>query len=253
MGRKFEDLTGKKFGKITVLRRGENYLSVKNKQSVIWICTCSCGRNGEFPIFAANLRNGRAISCKNCGFERLSRSRFKNLIGLKFNKLDVISFIAIEKGQGAIYLVRCDCGLSKDFQIRGKNLGNGHTKSCGCLNESLIALEMKKYFKEKYDGIQEHKVFKNPETDHWLPYDIYLPDHKTFVEIHGTQHYIKESFYDRTDEEFEYRKHLDKMKKDFAKKNGTYIEVDLRKIKTTEEAIKYVENKLSILKRNLKN
>jgi len=48
-------------------------------------------------------------------------------------------------------------------------------------------------------------------------------------------------------DEFEYQKHLDKIKRKFAKKHGTYIEIDLRKIKTTEQAIEYVESILKTL------
>ena len=34
------------------------------------------------------------------------------------------------------------------------------------------------------------------------------------------------------------------MKKKFAKKNGVYIEINLMKIKTVEEAIEHIENKI---------
>lgn len=45
-------------------------------------------------------------------------------------------------------------------------------------------------------------------------------------------------------EEFEYQKKKDRMKRKFARKHGVYIEVDLRKIKTVEEAIQHIENYL---------
>ena len=51
----------------------------------------------------------------------------------------------------------------------------------------------------------------------------------------------------RTEKVFKESKYRDRIKKKFAKKNGTYIEIDLRKIKTTEQAIGYVEDIISKL------
>ena len=38
------------------------------------------------------------------------------------------------------------------------------------------------------------------------------------------------------------------MKKKFAKKNGIYIEIDLRKVKTVEKAIEKIERRIEKLK-----
>lgn len=53
----FIDLTGQRFGKLTVLRKAENL-----KERVAWLCRCDCGN--EKVIIAKLLRNGRK---KNCG------------------------------------------------------------------------------------------------------------------------------------------------------------------------------------------
>ena len=74
-----------------------------------------------------------------------------------------------------------------------------------------------------------------------------------YIEVHGEQHYKLNGWHQlkakknksTPEEEFEYQKWKDKIKKNFCKKNGTYIEVNLMKIKTLEEAIEYIENKLS--------
>ena len=100
------------------------------------------------------------------------------------------------------------------------------------------------------------KVLKNPKTGMWLPYDIYIPYGENpelngfYTEVNGGQHYSLCGWHARNakekgiskEDEFRYKKDLDKLKKSFAKKNGTYIEIDLHKIKTTEEAIEYIEN-----------
>lgn len=42
MGR-FIDLTGKKFGRLTVIKRSEDYVSPKGVHMVQWLCLCECG------------------------------------------------------------------------------------------------------------------------------------------------------------------------------------------------------------------
>lgn len=53
----FQDLTGKKFGRLTVIRRVEN----KGRQ-VQWLCECSCGNTKV--TYAYSLTHGL---CKSCG------------------------------------------------------------------------------------------------------------------------------------------------------------------------------------------
>ncbi len=54
--RKKLDLTGQKFGKLTVLAPAENI-----KDRTAWLCRCECGR--ETVVKTCRLRNGRAVSC----------------------------------------------------------------------------------------------------------------------------------------------------------------------------------------------
>ena len=54
--RKKLDLTGQKFGKLTVLAPAENI-----KDRTAWLCRCDCGK--EAVVKTCRLRNGRAVSC----------------------------------------------------------------------------------------------------------------------------------------------------------------------------------------------
>jgi 5-methylcytosine-specific restriction endonuclease McrA len=57
--------------------------------------------------------------------------RVKNILGLKFNKLQIIKFIEVKgKMRHSYWLCRCDCG--KEKEIRGSHVTSGQTKSCGC-------------------------------------------------------------------------------------------------------------------------
>lgn len=59
---KFVDITGKKFGRLTVIKRVENYISPKyNRQTSQWLCKCSCGN--EKTLLITNLNNGTVKSC----------------------------------------------------------------------------------------------------------------------------------------------------------------------------------------------
>lgn len=69
MGRKFIDLTGKKFGKLTVIEIDENrYISPKyKKKSVRWLCECECGK--KVSIIGDCLRSGSTSQCKKCQYK----------------------------------------------------------------------------------------------------------------------------------------------------------------------------------------
>ena len=57
---KFKDITGEKFGRLTVLKRVEN-----NKQRIAqWLCQCDCLGENSLKVFRGNdLRNGHTKSC----------------------------------------------------------------------------------------------------------------------------------------------------------------------------------------------
>ena len=75
------DLTGMRFGKLTVL---EPTKERKNGYTV-WICRCDCGNT----VHAASrfLKNGWMTSCGCEG----KKPRYKDLTGKRFGKLQVLS------------------------------------------------------------------------------------------------------------------------------------------------------------------
>lgn len=66
---KFIDITGKKFGRLTVLNRVEEK---KNKQ-IQWFCKCECGK--EVIVIGNNLKNGTS---KSCGCIRRNKAKKPN-------------------------------------------------------------------------------------------------------------------------------------------------------------------------------
>lgn len=58
---KFVDITGEKYGMLTVVERSTDYVSPKGYKSVRWRCVCDCGN--ETIVRACYLKSGAIRSC----------------------------------------------------------------------------------------------------------------------------------------------------------------------------------------------
>ena len=79
---KFEDLIGKKFGRLIVIKRVENHVQPSGKQYVQWLCKCDCGN--ETVVRGANLKKGHTQSCGCLQKEKVTTH------GLKKTRLYVV-------------------------------------------------------------------------------------------------------------------------------------------------------------------
>lgn len=92
-----EDLTGKKFGKLTVIKKGNDSIFE------YWLCKCICGK--EIEILDNKLREGTYITC-NC-----SRSENPiNIHGLKKTKIYPV---------WSMIKQRCNNPNNKDYKYYG--------------------------------------------------------------------------------------------------------------------------------------
>lgn len=66
---KFQDLTGRKYGKLTVISRSVN----GNNGCTRWLCLCECGK--EHTVNAGHLKSG---GVKDCGCEKSKRTTLRN-------------------------------------------------------------------------------------------------------------------------------------------------------------------------------
>ena len=101
------DLTGKTFGKLTVLRQGPDHISNSGKRFMCWWCKCSCGNPDEVLAKASLLLNGHVQSCGCITKERLK----------KYNKYDLTGSYGIgwtNKDEEFYFDIK-DFGLIKNF------------------------------------------------------------------------------------------------------------------------------------------
>lgn len=78
---KAEDITGKRFGRLTVLGRVPNTYGKNGKATVYWFCKCDCGK--EFSVYGSDLRSGKT---KSCGCQRISNNKSRATIHYEENK-----------------------------------------------------------------------------------------------------------------------------------------------------------------------
>lgn len=78
--------------------------------------------------------------------------RFKDLTGMKFNRLTVIKQAGRDSYGKILWECKCDCG--NGVITHGRSLVNGHCKSCGCL------LNDKRRENGKFHGLSDTRVYR---------------------------------------------------------------------------------------------
>ena len=82
---KFIDLTGRKFGKLTVIKRTEDYVTPKGHHSVQWICKCDCGNEVIVSSGRLTAKNGT----KSCGCFQKETVKLIGFKNKKYNTYDL--------------------------------------------------------------------------------------------------------------------------------------------------------------------
>lgn len=154
---KMIDLTGKIFGKLTVIERDYNYAKERNlKQNIVhWRCQCSCGN--YTTVSSQSLREGSTIQCPLC--------KSGNETGKRYGRLVVLGPAEKKSKGSSSWLCQCDCG--KQTIVHAWDLRCGRTTSCGC------------YFQEV---IRSHKLVQNEISDQELEvYNILKQNNINFI------------------------------------------------------------------------
>ena len=133
---KIIDLTGQRFGSLTVLYPTRVYGRFG------WHCKCDCGQ--EKDVDTSNLKAGKVKSCGCQRNKNIGNSVKKNIIGQKYNHLTVLKETDQRQCGAIVWECQCDCG--NITYVSTGNLKSGHIKTCGkCefLKENKKRLDIK--------------------------------------------------------------------------------------------------------------
>ena len=153
----FLDLTGKKFGRLTVIGMADSIKRPNGKRMGVCLCVCDCGNKLEVPSCA--LKSGNT---KSCGCLKKEKIRaHTDLIGMKFGKLRVIKYSHSKYNKKTqnykyYYVCKCDCGSTVIKQ--STYLKYRKDQSCGCNRLNKIRLFNKKN-KVKH-GMRNTRIYR---------------------------------------------------------------------------------------------
>ncbi len=158
MKKQFEDLTGKVFERLTVIKFSET----RKNYERYWLCLCLC--KTKKIVNERGLKYGTTKSCDCLQKEITLKTHTKNYIGLRFGKLIVIEKIGKNKKRGQILRCKCDCGNIKI--VHADNLLGKGTKSCGCGRmKDLKGKRFGKLVALEFAGVIKREVYWTCECD----------------------------------------------------------------------------------------
>lgn len=214
-------MVGKRFGKLTVIRRSGSY----SHGGAVYTCKCDCGN--ECNKVGWKLRNGHIKSCGNCNhigeehngikivgqlskgkvickcpycgkafesrYSLLTSGRvkscgciskqYKDLTGMKFGKLTVLQDTGRTYRGNHIWHCKCDCGNEKN--VRSENLIDGNTTSCGCLTVNFSGSNCENEIKDYIATLISDKPQKVKILG-GKEIDLYYDKYKLGIEYNGS-------------------------------------------------------------------
>lgn len=117
------DLTGNKFGELTVIRKVEH----PKGGAVRWLCKCSCG--ADYEVKGTLLVTGRKTHCSS----KVHRKKrlFSDITGQRFGRLTAM-YPTEQSNKGRYIIWRCQCDCGNQLDVSYNQLMYTHQKSCGC-------------------------------------------------------------------------------------------------------------------------
>lgn len=144
------DLTGRQFGRLTVLEKTDQR---RNGKNVVWKCQCICGNMTFVTSGCLNSRQSTSCGCYNR--ERIRETQFVDLKGQQFGRLTVLEKTDQRRGGSVVWTCRCLCGTVKD--ISAHELRSGDSRSCGCYQRDRAS-----------ETFTTHGMSRTPEYSIWV-------------------------------------------------------------------------------------
>ena len=122
-----DDLTGNRYGMLTVLRPDRQLESGKTS----WFCRCDCGN--ECIVNADSLHYGKRKSC-GCLHREAEAGQAADLTNRIFGRLTALEPTDTSDSKGSVlWKCRCECGT--EINVSADSLVQGLYKSCGCVRQ----------------------------------------------------------------------------------------------------------------------
>ena len=210
--RRSKDLIGKKFGRLTVIKKTKKRNSTGN---VIWKCKCDCGKYKEVATVDLSMGNVKSCGCMNgeALIEYAINSKI-DLSGQKFGYLLVLRDSGKRDNQKRIFW-ECEClNCGKKFLVRGSNLKEGLSKSCGCVKTSHGEQKIKAFLLN--NNIKYYQEYRLPNNQR---FDFFIENLNLAIEYNGQQHYKAIDFFGG-EKTFKRRQELDEQKRQYCKNNS---------------------------------
>lgn len=138
-------LVGERFRQLVVLAEHERVGSHSR-----WRCLCDCGR--ERIVWQHQLKSGQARACQAC--------MLPEMVGNTFGRWIVLEQVA-RPGRKTGRWFRCLCDCGQEGIVRGDQLRNGTSRSCGCLSSEIHA-DLARRLRLTHGGR------KSPEYQVWI-------------------------------------------------------------------------------------
>jgi hypothetical protein len=128
------DLTGKKFGRLTILSLATKTEGEKSRGAK-WNAVCDCGI--QKVILGNSLKSGAVLSCGCLNREHVSKKMKKDITALKFAMLTVVAeTYPLQRSASGSILWDCICKCGNKTTATIGDLSSGHKRSCGCLKHN---------------------------------------------------------------------------------------------------------------------
>lgn len=85
----FEDLSGKVFGRLTVIKIAKRIRGKDGKPIILWECECSCEEHNHVNVRTAMLKNGNTKSCGCLNKEKLKQRKKYNTYDLQSQEFGI--------------------------------------------------------------------------------------------------------------------------------------------------------------------
>lgn len=122
-----DDLTGKRYGRLTVLRLDKQLESGKTS----WFCQCDCGN--QCVVTAYSLHYNKRKSC-GCLHREAEAAEADDLTGQVFGRLTVLESARLPDDRSSV-MCRCRCECGTEITVSANSLMQGLYKSCGCVRQ----------------------------------------------------------------------------------------------------------------------